>query len=117
MPDKIVVLLTSAVAAILLGIMTLAIRVKKNLKRDITTMIQELVTKMKEYDLDTRAGLFICEGNDLRIQYMDSALKGAFGTPTCVSDLLPESFRNKHRQLVARFVGPQPLPDTLSHPL
>jgi class 3 adenylate cyclase len=75
---------------------------------------------MKEYDLDTRAGVLIFSGHDLRIQYMDPALVSSLGNPACVEDLLPESMHEKHRKLVGRYVGvngEKQLPDSLNHPL
>ena len=49
--------------------------------------------------------------------YMDPALKTLLGSPSHVDDLLPPTFREKHKRLVFRFVGGDPLPDSLNHPL
>ena len=84
---------------------------------DIISLLQGLVDKMKEYDLDARAGLMICRGRDLQIYYMDSALQKLLGTVVCVNDVLPESTRERHQQLIKRYVGTQPLPESLKHPL
>jgi class 3 adenylate cyclase len=79
--------------------------------------LQGLVDKMKEYDLDTRAGLIICRDSDLRIQYIDPVLQNILGCPTNMDELLPTSMRDRHRRLVAPYVGHRALPDSLNHPL
>jgi class 3 adenylate cyclase len=81
--------------------------------------IQNLVEKMKEYDLDARAGLIVCSGKSLKVVYLDPTLEPMFGNPLSVNDLLPESMLEKHRNLIHRYVGwaGQSLPDSLNHPL
>ena len=85
----------------------------------IISDISRLVNKMKEYDLDTRAGVIICSGSKLKVEYVDPALEEMLGRPNFVEDLLPHSFREKHVQLIARYVGwyGNLLPDSLNHPL
>ena len=90
---------------------------KERLVTDVIHTIQGMVDKMKEYELDARAGLMVCRGSDLNIYYMDASLQKLLGNVMCVNDILPESMREKHRRIVARYVGPQPLPDSLNHPL
>ena len=78
-----------------------------------------LVNKMKEYDLDTRAGIIVCSGSTMKIEYVDPALEAMLGKPKFIAELLPLHFREKHQQLIARYVGrfARPLPDSLNHPL
>ena len=76
-----------------------------------------MIDKMKEYEMDTRAGLVVCRGRQLEVQYMDPSLKTLLGTPRSVEEMLPPEFRHKHTKLVQRFVGGNPLPDSLNHPL
>ena len=102
---------------VVFGVIAVIWWVWKRFTDDLISMMQGLVDKMKEYDLDARAGLMICRGHDLKIYYMDANLQKMLGAATCVNDILPESTREKHRQLVARYVGAQPLPDSLNHPL
>ncbi len=73
-------LLVSAVA----GIMYFATWYRQQTSLKIVAGLQGLVDKMKEYDLDTRAGLIICQDSNLRIQYIDPALQSFLGCPTHV---------------------------------
>jgi class 3 adenylate cyclase len=78
--------------------------------------MQELVNKLKVYELDTRAGLLICQGNKLVIKYMDSNLQKILGRPSCIADLLLVTMRDKHVAMVAAYRG-KDLPESLNHPL
>ncbi len=88
-----------------------------HLSSKIIRGIQELIDKMKEYDLDARAGIIFCRGSDLHIHYFDPSLQAVFGRPKFIEELLPVSMRERHRKLMTRYVGSQPLPDSLNHPL
>lgn len=39
-----------------------------------------LVDQLKEYNLDKKAGLIICTGKDLGINYMDPSLQALLGS-------------------------------------
>ena len=84
---------------------------------DIISTLQGLVDKLKEYDLDARAGVLICRGHDLHIHYIDPILQKLLGSVEFVNDILPESSRESHRIMVSRHVGLQQLPKSLDHPL
>ena len=85
----------------------------------VSAKMQELVCKLKEFDLDPRAGLVVCRGSRLFIHYMDPTLKKMLGSPACVDDLLPVQMRGKHAQTVAKYSGSRAgeLPESLAHPL
>ena len=42
---------------------------------NVAFRMQELICKLKEYDLDARAGLLMCRGRKLRICYIEPKLK------------------------------------------
>ena len=83
--------------------------------------IQALLDKLKEYQLDARAGVIVCGGPQLRVVYIDPILSPLIGQPEFVDDLLPSWFHEKHARLVRRFASgagkANPLPDLLNHPL
>ncbi len=106
--NEIFVVLLLTVAATRMVAFILWYRQHVNLK--VIAGLQGLVDKMKEYDLDARAGLIICQDFDLHILYIDPALQNLLGCPTSVDELLPLSMRERHRQLVAPYVGHQALP-------
>ena len=98
-------------------IVVLEDRVSNQMASNVTTAMKGLVDQLKEYNLDTNAGVLICHGRNLGISYMDPSLKKLLGDRSCIEDLLPLQLRMKHRQIVSRYVGTQTLPDSLNHPL
>ena len=110
---------TCAVLAFVLLIMLFSLRMKNKeyAMEDIARSMQGLLDRMKEYELDTRAGLLICRGPKLRIQHIDPNLEDIIGRPKFVEDILPENFRETHKKLIARFVRDETLPSSLNHPL
>ena len=107
----------AAAAFLILSIRFILVWTSKMISASIVGGVQQMIDKMKEYDLDTRAGLVVCKGRQLEVQYMDPSLKTLLGSPTLVEEMLPPEFRHKHTKLVQRFVGGDPLPDSLTHPL
>ena len=114
------IIILSGLAAVVFSILSIRfilVWTSKMISASIVGGVQQMIDKMKEYELDTRAGLVVCRGRQLEVQYMDPSLKTLLGTPRSVEEMLPPEFRHKHTKLVQRFVGGNPLPDSLNHPL
>ena len=119
MSSRIVVSSLAIGSAFALGLSTIIRWMNRRSRSALVSGIQGLVDKMKEYQLDARAGVIICSGSNLRVEYIDPSIELILGQPSSVEDLLPQSFHQKHKVLVRRYAGwsGAPLPDSLNHPL
>ena len=112
-------MLAESCCALILCLVVLVYWLKRSLSAQLIGGIRVLVEKMKEYDLDTRAGLIVFRGRNLKVVYLDPILAPVLGNPQCIEELLPESMHRQHRMLIRPYTGwfGNPLPKLLNHPL